>query len=395
LNILFMVNSLYLGGIGRILSDVSCGLPEDIRQTFVLLENKVAYPHRGRVFLLHGSLSRSMPVRIFNLVRNAWRFRRILQQVKPDVVLPLNHDVRNINLLAGMFLPRLQYKTIVVDLGLSSHYTEYLGGLSQRIYRRMVSLALKRTHRIVAIAEGVRADLMAGFSVNPDKIDIIYGSVDPDQIRQMALEPVEHPWFSEQVPIISLTGRLVHGKNQTDLLKAFAVLRKKTRCRLVFIGDGMDRPALARLSHELGIAEDVLFAGYQTNPHKFVARSTVFAFPSMFEAQGLVMLEALAVGCPVVACDCPCGPREMLAPGTIRAAGPWEMEECRYGLLVPTGNVDALAKAILKLLGNSRLRDHYSRIGRERAAQFNPRHMAEQYLKSIRTVAGVPRQNNG
>jgi glycosyltransferase involved in cell wall biosynthesis len=394
LNILFIVNSFYLGGISRILSDVSCGLPEDIRQTFVLLENRVAYPHRGRVFILHKNLSRILPAQVFNLTRNAWKFRRILKQVKPDVVLALNHDVRNINLVAGMLLPHLQYKTIVVDLGLASQYTKYLGMLSRSIYKRMVSIALKRAHRIVAIAEGVRDDLIASFGVNPDKIDIIYGSVDPEQIRQMALEPVEHPWFSEQVPIICLTGRLVREKNQADLVKAFAILRKHKYCRLVLIGDGVNRPSLTRLSRELGIADDVLFTGFQTNPHKFVARSAVFAFPSMFEAQGLVMLEAMAVGCPVVAYDCPFGPREMLAPGTNRPAGTWEMEECRYGLLAPAGNVNALAQAILKLLDNSRLSDHYSEIGRERAAQFTPQHMTELYLKSIRTVASVPLQNN-
>ena len=82
-------------------------------------------------------------------------------------------------------------------------------------------------------------------------------------------------------------------------MRAYAVARKSIACRLVLVGDGVEKDNLIRLAHDLGIAEDVIFTGFQANPHKFVARSSVFAFPSLFEAQGLVMVEAMAVGCPV------------------------------------------------------------------------------------------------
>jgi glycosyltransferase involved in cell wall biosynthesis len=389
LNILFILNSMYWGGIGRILSDVSCRLPENISQTFVLLENKAVYPYHGHLFILQKSHSKHLPVRALNVLQSVMKFRRILKEVKPDVVLSFHHDARIVNLLAKMFLPAMGYRTIVADLGLASHYRKYLGGFRKQVYRVLVSLALKQAHRIIAIAEGVKADLIDGFGLDQSKIDVVYGSVDPEQASHMALESTEHPWFSEHVPLIALSGRLVFEKNQADLLKAFAIARKNTPCRLVLIGDGVERDNLVRLAHDLGIAENVLFTGFQSNPHKFVARSSVFAFPSLFEAQGLVMVEAMAVGCPVVAYDCPVGPREMLAPGTSPPAHPWEIEEARYGILVPAGNVASLAKAILKLLGDAPLRERYSHIARERATHFNAQDMAQKYLNTIRTVLDV------
>ncbi len=386
--VLFILNSMNWGGIGRILSDVSCRLPESVEQIFVLLENKAVYPIRGRLIVLQESRNREGPGRGHTRLQCVLRYRRILKEVKPDVVVSFHHDARTIHMLAKESLPAIRCKTIVADLGLASHYRKYLGGMRRRIYSFSVSRALRQADRIIAIAEGVRSDLIAGFGVEQNKIEVIYGSVDSGIARQMALEPVDQAWFSENSNLIALSGRLVVEKNQADLLRAFAIVRKNASSRLVLVGDGPEKANLVRLARSLGIESHVLFTGFQSNPHKFIARSSVFAFPSLFEAQGLVLIESMAVGCPVVAYDCPVGPREMLAPGTKSPSGEWRMEEARYGILVPAGNVEALAGSILKLLGDSQLRERYSCIGRERAAHFSAEEMAKKYLAVMSAVLG-------
>jgi len=386
--VLFILNSMNWGGIGRILSDVSCRLPESVEQIFVLLENKAVYPIRGRLIVLQESRNREGPGCGHTRLQCVLRYRRILKEVKPDVVVSFHHDARTIHMLAKESLPAIRCKTIVADLGLASHYRKYLGGTRRRIYSFSVSRALRQADRIIAIAEGVRSDLIAGFGVEQNKIEVIYGSVDSGIARQMALEPVDQAWFSENSNLIALSGRLVVEKNQADLLRAFAIVRKNASSRLVLVGDGPEKANLVRLARSLGIESHVLFTGFQPNPHKFIARSSVFAFPSLFEAQGLVLIESMAVGCPVVAYDCPVGPREMLAPGTKSPAGEWSMEEARYGILVPAGNVEALAGSILKLLGDSQLRERYSCIGRERAAHFSAEEMAKKYLAVMSAVLG-------
>ena len=383
MNLVLFLSAMGYGGLGRIMSDVSCRLPESVNQTIVLLQDRVMYPYRGRLRILGEDCLKPLPVKGLRLFLNVLKFRKMLREVKPDAVLCFNHDARAINFLAKMSLPWMRYGTTIAALGVATQYEKYFPGSRNRLHRLLIFMFFRHADRVIAITEGVKSDLVAGFRVDPKKIKVIYGAVDFHKSAERASEAVDHPWFSQDVPIIVLSGRLVFEKNQSDLLKAFAIARKQKRCRLALIGDGPEQSALNALAQTLDISKDVLFLGYQENPFKFVARSSVFAFPSLFEAQGLVLTEAMAVGCPIVAYDCPVGPREMLAPGTSGPVCGDNIEEAAYGLLVPTGNVEVFAKAILRLLDNSQLRDKYSRLGIERARQYDPQDMADGYLRVL------------
>jgi len=365
------------------MSDVSCRLPESVNQTVVLLENRVEYPYRGRLRILGENCLKRLPVKGLRLGLNVLRFRKMIREVKPDVVLCFNHDARAINLLAKISLPGVRYRTCIAALGVASQYEKYFAGSRNRLHRWLVLKILGHADGIMAITEGVKEDLVARFNVSPGKIHLINGAVDFDKAVELASENVDHPWFSQDTPIVVLPGRLVFEKNQADLLKAFARVRQQRPCRLALIGNGAEQGALQILAESLGVSKEVLFLGYQQNPFKYVARSTVFAFPSLFEAQGLVLIEAMAVGCPIVAYDCPVGPREMLAPGTRGPVRGDHIEEAPYGLLVRPGNVEIFAQAILRLLEDSRLRDSYSRLGKERARHFDPQEMADRYYRVL------------
>lgn len=373
--------------MSRVASDVSCRLPESVRQTIVLLEDRVEIPYQGRLLILGKNCLKPLPVRGLRLLLNVLKFRRVLKGVKPDVVLAFHHDARVINLLSGTLLPTLRYATVLAVQGVASQYGKHSAGSRGRLHRFLVLWTLKRADRIIACSEGVKSDLVAAYGAPKEKIEAIYNSVDADKIRTMASETVEHPWFSEKIPIVTLSGRLVFEKNQSDLVRAFALVRKERPCRLVLIGDGKHRDAIAGLADELGVSKDVLFTGYQKNPFKFISRSAVFAFPSIYEALALALVEAMAVGCPIVAYDCPVGPRELLAPGTARPSSLHGIEQAEYGLLVPVGDVQALAKGILQLLEDTALRERYSRLVMERSAHFNLRDMVDAYFKVLSSVA--------
>jgi len=387
MNLILFLGAIGYGGLGRIMSDVSCRLPESVNQTVVLLENRVVYPYQGRLRILGKNCLKRLPVKGLRLFLNVLKFRKMINETKPDVVLCFNHDARAINYLAKMSLPWNRYRTVIAALGIATQYEKYFAGSRNRLHRLLVFLLLRHADRIIAITEGVKSDLIAGFKADPGKIDVIYGSVDLRAALELASETVDHPWFSQNVPIVALSGRMVYEKNQADLLKAFAIARKQKCCRLALIGDGPEQSALQSLAENLGISKDVLFLGYQKNPFKFISRSSVFAFPSLFEAQGLVLIEAMAVGCPVVAYDCPVGPREMMAPGTGGSGCGDNIEEAAYGLLVPTGNVEVFAQAILRLLDDPRLRARYSKLGAERARHFDPQDMAEGYFRVLTASA--------
>lgn len=382
-NLLLFLSALGYGGLGRIMSDVSCRLPESVNQTIVLLQDKVMYPYRGQLRILGSNCLKRLPVKGLRLLLNVLKFRKLIREVKPDAILCFNHDARAINFLAKISLPRVRYGTTIAALGISTQYEKYFAGSRNRLHRLLVFMLLRHADRIIAITKGVQSDLIVGFKVDPGKIEVIHGSVDFRKAGELAAEQVGHPWFFQDTPIVITSGRLVFEKNQADLLKAFALVRKQRSCRLALLGDGAEQNALVSLASDLDIANDVLFLGYQQNPFKYVARSSVFAFPSLFEAQGLVLIEAMAVGCPVVAFDCPVGPREMLAPGTGGSVCGDDIEEAEYGLLVSNGNVEVFAKAILRLLDEAQLRARYSRLGLDRARHFDPQDMADGYFRVL------------
>jgi glycosyltransferase involved in cell wall biosynthesis len=208
-----------------------------------------------------------------------------------------------------------------------------------RLWRRH---RLRRLYRqadvLIANSSGVADDLRALLGGAAPPIETLPNPVDPGELRRLASTPVEHPWLGERtIPVLISVGRLVGAKDYPTLLRAFARVRGRRPCRLIIVGDGGQRERLVRLAGELGVGPDVDLPGYAANPFALVARASLFVLSSRFEGSPNALLEALAVGTPAVATDCRSGPREILGGG-------------RYGPLVPVGDPEALASAILATL---------------------------------------------
>jgi len=150
------------------------------------------------------------------------------------------------------------------------------------------------------------------------------------------------------------------------LIEAFSILEKKRRVRLVVLGAGPERNALNSLIQELGISDSVELPGFVENPFSYMAGSAVLALTSWFEGLPNVLIEAMACGTPVVAVDCPSGPREILEGG-------------RYGRLAPVGDAKALAHAIEETL------DHPPQPETLRSAvmRFSADAVAKDYLEVL------------
>jgi glycosyltransferase involved in cell wall biosynthesis len=126
----------------------------------------------------------------------------------------------------------------------------------------------------------------------------------------------------------------------------------------LILGDGEKREELVSLSRSLNLSEDVIFLGMQINPFKFMCKAAVFCLASRYEGLGNVILEAMALGVPVVVTDCPSGPSEILAGG-------------RYGILVRPEDPGAIAEALLRVLSDRGLQKTLSSLSFERAQDFS------------------------
>ena len=133
--------------------------------------------------------------------------------------------------------------------------------------------------------------------------------------------------------MVLAVGRLAAVKDYPSLIRAFALVRRKHDVRLMILGEGEDRSRLECLVAESGLGDCVALPGFGANPYAYLSRAALFVLSSISEALPTALIEAMALGTPVVATDCKCGPKEVLQGG-------------RFGILVPVGDVTALAEAI-------------------------------------------------
>ncbi|MBV9109791.1 MAG: glycosyltransferase [Gemmatimonadetes bacterium] len=255
-------------------------------------------------------------------------------------------------------------------------------GRTKRPTARALLAAIPRLYpraaRIVALSEGVRRDLAEFVPRAAPRITVIYNAGYDEAVLRLAGEDEGPVPPAGEGPVIVACGRLTEQKGFHDLLRAFARVREKTPARLWIVGEGHLRASLEAEAERLGIAPHVWFAGFQGNPYRLMARADVFALSSLWEGFGNVVVEAMAVGTPVVATRCPHGPDEIVTDG-------------RDGVLVPVGDDQAMAGALLRVLGDAELRARLSAAGRVRAEDFAAPRIAGAYGDVLEAAAGVPR----
>ena len=161
-------------------------------------------------------------------------------------------------------------------------------------------------------------------------------------------------------------GELCARKDFVTLIKAFAEVRRQRPSRLVILGEGRQRKRLTELTRKLRIEADVFLPGFLTNPFAYMSKANLFILSSNCEGAPVTLMEALAVGVPVVSTDCPSGPREILQDG-------------RFGPLVPVGDANALAQAMLATLDNPL----DAELLKSAAAPFSVATSASQYLAAL------------
>ena len=187
---------------------------------------------------------------------------------------------------------------------------------------------------VVAVSRGAADDLARTSGLPRDRMEVVYNPVITPAMLALARQAPDHPWFSPgQPPVILGVGRLTRQKDFPTLIRAFAQVRHRRAARLIILGEGEDRAALEALVNELRLTDDVRLPGFRGNALAYMAGSALFVLSSAWEGLPTALIEALAVGTPVISTDCPSGPKEILQEG-------------RLGALVPVGDVAALAAAM-------------------------------------------------
>jgi glycosyltransferase involved in cell wall biosynthesis len=243
----------------------------------------------------------------------------------------------------------------------------------------LISSLYPLADRVAGVTPGIVQDLEARFPKLVGKTAVLPSTgPDLDEVRQLKGEVANHDWYRgpARPRLICSVANIIERKGQDMLIRALPLVRERAGdVRLVLVGRFDDAAYVMRLkemARTLQVGNYVSFAGYVENRLPFIAGADVFALASRSEGLPMVLLEAMACGVPVVSTDCP-------------GDGPsFALEDGRAGLLVPVGDVPALALAILRVLSESPLRDSLVAKGHERVRDFTPQRVAEAYLAVAR-----------
>jgi len=264
-------------------------------------------------------------------------FRRYVLNERPNAVLAINFEV---NVAAGLALIGVKPKpTLIMSVHCPPSF--YFRLASWPWVKAMMiasKFACRYSDYLVAVSGGVALEVRSLGWLPSERIILIPNPVLDGRLAVSAKSKSEHPWLgSHEIPVVISAGRLTPEKNFGLLIEAFQRVLADRAARLLILGEGACRTELEGKIAQAGLADAVELFGYASNPYPYIREADVFALSSDYEGFGNVLVEAMAVGTPIVSTDAPHGPREILENG-------------KWGRLVSTGNADALAAAILESL---------------------------------------------
>lgn len=271
------------------------------------------------------------------LLRQARDLASVLRSEQVDVLCDRNFHMTMLGALACRFHPTPRISVV------SSDPTRDLPAGARGflwLKRRVLRMAYRRASRVVAVSEGVREAILRYYRLPADQVITIGNIFDLRRIDAMA-EAYVPPMPDGCFHLVS-AGRLQAEKGTQLLVEAAARLISRGTAdslRLWILGDGPLAAQLDETIRRLRLEQRVFLVGYQANPLPYIKRADLFCLPSLYEGMPNALAEAMVCGTPVLATDCPSGPREMLRDG-------------RYGCLVPPADPAALAEAIQSAIDN-------------------------------------------
>ncbi|MBW0118398.1 glycosyltransferase [Pseudonocardia abyssalis] len=293
--------------------------------------------------------------------RNTWPAalgRLVRRARRADVVLAGSET--GIGLLLGYAAARLARRpfAVLVQADLDDSIATWV--------KRPVQPLTRYVHAHVDAAISVADSIVPGVVANglpADRVSVVVNGIDVARVREAAaLPPVGTPADPRPPgtpPVVVGQGRLSVQKDFPLLVRAHArVLAAGVDHRLVIIGDGPIRDDIAAVVAEEGVEATVRLAGYVDNPYPITSTADLFVLSSNSEGMPLTILEALAVGVPIVATRCGTGVDLLLADG-------------RYGDLVAVGALDDLSAAIERHLREPSVLGERARGGPEQAMSFD------------------------
>ena len=370
LKLVYITPALYMaGGVERVLTLKANYFAEHFGYdiTIILTEGKdkpLFYPLSDKIHVVNLNIefeelwACSFAKKVLVYLKKQRQFKKALtkelMRIHPDITVSLLR--REINFLNGikdgsrkigeLHINRANYRNFEIN------DSNFIKKIFAKFWMRSLVVKLKKLDCFVVLTEedkGAWSELK-NICVIPDPLSFI---------------PTKHSELRDRRVVA--VGRYVYQKGFDLLLQAWATIeRQYPDWQLTIFGDG-DRAPYEKQMISLGIDDKRCHLnGPTSNVQEEYNNSSLFVFSSRFEGFGMVLVEALACGLPVVSFNCPCGPKDIIKDG-------------EDGLLVENGNVEALAASMTRLMNDDTLRLAMSKVGQKNAKRFCMEQIAERW----------------
>jgi glycosyltransferase involved in cell wall biosynthesis len=368
--LLFAVNSLAGGGAERVFSTVLAGLEETLRpyevHVALLDEEPAAYALPDWIHLHQLDCRRS-------LLRSVRQLSALGGALKPQLVFSF---LTRANVAAVAAAKRAGCPVVISERNDTTAQLSH--GRFPALARAIVRAAYRRADHVIAVSSGLQDSLASDYRVDPRRISVINNPVDVAGIRAAGQAD---PTIEVKPDDVVMLARLEAQKNLHVAIRAFA--ESGVDGRLVILGEGSLRDELRTLGDRCGLGDRLQMPGHVSNPFAVLARASAFLLTSRHEGFCNSLVEAMALGIPVLASDCRFSPAEILDVDRSPVAG--EVIEGQGGLLVAIDDVASFASG-LRMLADADLRERLGQLGARRVQAFAAPAQIARYGETIRNA---------
>lgn len=399
-NIIMLIPCLSSGGAERAAINLAENIYKDYNFHFIIFDaDRNTYNFDKNIKLINLGIKpkNSLIGKLLNTLKKYFKVKNIKRNLKVDISISFLREPNFINVIT-----KVKNEKVIISVRNKMSELD-----DSKIKRFLTKYAGKKADKVVTLSKMVKKDQITRYGIDENKIEVIYNACDTEKLQNMSNDKIEDEKINKILEdnkgkIVINVGRLTYQKGQEHLIKAFKeVVKKVPDAKLLILGKGSLRDELEKLIDELDLKNNIYLIGFHNNPYKFLKKSDIFVFSSMFEGLGNILLEAMACGLPIITTDCEYGPREIIAPNSNLESHADNIEEQEYGVLIPVckeieknANIaidiseqeKIMAKAILRLLNDKEKIKQYSTKSLERVEFFSMKKNKKEWEDLIEKV---------
>lgn len=322
------------------------------------------YPVAGRLKCYNEKMSQNILVKIFKLLKRSYNISRYCKKNDIGTSISFMEDINFCNIFSK-FLFKNKAKIIV-----SIHNNvNKISWTSKTIIKFIYNFS----DNIVTVVREEKENLIKNFNINEELIKVIYNPIVLSDIRKLGTKyiPKDISPLFEDASIFTFINiwRLIKVKNQKLLIKAFKIFNKiHPNSQLIIIWEWELR---SELEFDISNSQNIHLIWFQKNPYNFLKKSNCFLFSSINEGFWIVLTEALACWLPIISCDCPTWPKEILRENTTNFVQVKNISFEKYWILVPNTNVNLFLEAMEYIYTDTKLLNSYTKKSKTRAENFD------------------------